>query len=233
MQEPINVKPFSISTPNLGGNVNNSGTPANPVSSFEGTTTMQDVNQGSGSSGGSASSNPTPQTISKSKAPLAHTAQQQTPATVVKNPQPPAPNITLSLLLQPQTLQSSQQPLEIADMMTLLKVIGHAYLQLCLYKCQEALKVFNKLTKKQYSTGWTLAQVARCQFEMAKYQEAEKMYKKVIQIEPYRLEGLEYYSTCLWHLKKQVDLCYLSNHALEKSLFAPETWCVVGNCYSL
>lgn len=37
----------------------------------------------------------------------------------------------------------------------------------------------------------------------------------------------------MWHLKKQVDLCYLSNHALEKSLFAPETWCVVGNCYSL
>jgi anaphase-promoting complex subunit 3 len=68
---------------------------------------------------------------------------------------------------------------------------------------------------------------------MAKYQDAEKMYRKVIQAEPYRLEGLEYYSTCLWHLKKQVELCYLSNHALEKSLFAPETWCVVGNCYSL
>ena len=68
---------------------------------------------------------------------------------------------------------------------------------------------------------------------MAKYQEAEKIYQKVLKFEPYRLEGLEYYSTCLWHLKKQVELCYLSNHALEKSLFAPETWCVVGNCYSL
>jgi len=71
---------------------------------------------------------------------------------VVKNPQPPTPNITLSLLLQPQ------QPLDtIADMMTLLKVLGHAYLQLCLYKCQEALKVYGKLNKKQYGTGWTLA----------------------------------------------------------------------------
>ena len=70
LQEPINVKPFSINTPNLGVNVNISSTPANPVSSFEGATSMQDVNQGSGSSsGGSASSNPTPQTISKSKAP--------------------------------------------------------------------------------------------------------------------------------------------------------------------
>jgi anaphase-promoting complex subunit 3 len=30
-----------------------------------------------------------------------------------------------------------------------------------------------------------------------------------------------------------MDLAYLSNHVLEKSLFAPETWCVVGNCYSI
>ena len=59
------------------------------------------------------------------------------------------------------------------------------------------------------------------------------MFEKLKKLEPYRLEGMEYYSTCLWHLKKQVDLCYLSNHVLEKSLFAPETWCVVGNCYSL
>jgi hypothetical protein len=35
-QEPINVKPFSISTPNLGGTNGMITTPANPVSSFEG-----------------------------------------------------------------------------------------------------------------------------------------------------------------------------------------------------
>ena len=59
------------------------------------------------------------------------------------------------------------------------------------------------------------------------------MFEKMRKLEPYRLEGLEYYSTCLWHLKKQRDLVYLSNHTLKQSLFAPETWCVVGNCYSL
>lgn len=52
-------------------------------------------------------------------------------------------------------------------------------------------------------------------------------------LEPYRLEGLEYYSTCLWHNKETHALVHLSNFALQKSLFAPETWCVVGNCYSL
>jgi hypothetical protein len=38
-----------------------------------------------------------------------------------------------------------------------------------MYKCQESIKIFGKLSKKQYTTGWVLAQVARGYFEMAKY----------------------------------------------------------------
>ena len=52
-------------------------------------------------------------------------------------------------------------------------------------------------------------------------------------MEPYRLEGVEYYSSCLWHLKKHVDLCYLAHQSLEKSVYAPEAWIAVGNCFSL
>jgi anaphase-promoting complex subunit 3 len=86
---------------------------------------------------------------------------------------------------------------------------------------------------KQVNTGWVLSTIGRCHFETSQYEEAKKAYQKMIKVEPYRLEGLEYYSTCLWHLKQQTDLVFLSNHALEKSLFAPETWCAVGNCYAL
>ena len=75
--------------------------------------------------------------------------------------------------------------------------------------------------------------IARCLFEQSKYYEAMKAYEKMSKLEPYRLEGLEFYSTCLWHNKEQHALVHLSNFALQKSLFAPETWCVVGNCYSL
>ena len=75
--------------------------------------------------------------------------------------------------------------------------------------------------------------MAKCVYEQSRYHEAVKIYEKMRKVEPYRLEGLEYYSTCLWHLKDQHALIYLSNQALQKSLFAPETWCVVGNCYSL
>ena len=44
---------------------------------------------------------------------------------------------------------------------------------------------------------------------------------------------MEYYSSCLWHLKKQVDLSYLASSALEKSVFAPEAWLILGNCFAL
>ena len=43
--------------------------------------------------------------------------------------------------------------------------------------------------------------------ELQKYNDAERVFKDQIEIEPHRLEGLDQYSICLWRLKKQVDLC--------------------------
>eukprot|EP00826_Nyctotherus_ovalis_P059859 TRINITY_DN8361_c0_g4_i1.p1 TRINITY_DN8361_c0_g4~~TRINITY_DN8361_c0_g4_i1.p1 ORF type:complete len:321 (+),score=86.17 TRINITY_DN8361_c0_g4_i1:1391-2353(+) len=89
------------------------------------------------------------------------------------------------------------------------------------------------MPKSQYSTGWVLTQLGRALFESLRYTEAEKAYKEALSVDPCRLEGVEYYSTCLWHLKKHVDLCTLSNQVLKVSLFSPEAWCAVGNLFSL
>eukprot|EP00347_Sterkiella_histriomuscorum_P021758 403332866 len=257
--DPI-IKPFTISTPNLNNmNMPSSGTGSigipqqflnqmsnTPISSSNGTQNQAvssfDANQMMQQSDdrmktSSFLANTT--SIQKNKKNIMQ--QQQQLGQMLQTPQqtmnllnlPPTSSQSQPNLYNLQALLQSTQSVEITDLTSLLRVIGHAYQQLCLYRCQESVKIFGKLSKKQYTTGWVLAQVGKCYFEMSKYTEAEKFYKKVLNVEPYRLEGLEYYSTCLWHLRKQVDLCYLSNHALEKSLFAPETWCVVGNCYSL
>jgi anaphase-promoting complex subunit 3 len=118
-------------------------------------------------------------------------------------------------------------------LISLLRQVGIAYQLLADYQCAEALEQFKKLPPSQLKTGWVSDQIARCHFEMSQWDECHKAYEQMLRLEPYRLEGLEFYSTCLWHLKKQTDLCYLSNYVLERSLLAPETWCVVGNCYSL
>jgi len=122
---------------------------------------------------------------------------------------------------------------EIKDLMSLLTRLAEPYLQLLSYNCQTAIELFNKLPQNHYRTGWVLSNIGRAYWESVKYTEAEKYFKEAFRIEPYRLEGLEYYSSCLWHLKKQVELCTLAEKALEKSLFAPEAWIVLGNCFSL
>mmetsp|Transcript_96982 Transcript_96982/g.277491 ORF Transcript_96982/g.277491 Transcript_96982/m.277491 type:complete len:448 (-) Transcript_96982:165-1508(-) len=45
--------------------------------------------------------------------------------------------------------------------------------------------------------------------------------------------GLELLSTALWHLKEEVELCYLAQRVSEFDKYSPEVWCVVGNCFSL
>ena len=78
-----------------------------------------------------------------------------------------------------------------------------------------------------------LANIGKCLLDAVRYNEAEKYFHECVKLEPYRLEGMEYYSSVLWHLKKQVELCHLAQKCLEKSHLAYETWIVVGNCFSL
>lgn len=99
--------------------------------------------------------------------------------------------------------------------MNLLEILGRAYQLQCKFHCKEAEALYKtELTNKQRETGWVQGQLAKCVYEQSRYHEAIKIYEKMRKIEPYRLEGLEYYSTCLWHLKDQHALIYLSNQAL-------------------
>jgi hypothetical protein len=49
-------------------------------------------------------------------------------------------------------------------------------------------------------------------------------FKYMMQFEPHRLDGLEFLSSCLWHLDRQVDLCYLAQRALDFDRLHPVTW---------
>jgi anaphase-promoting complex subunit 3 len=115
----------------------------------------------------------------------------------------------------------------------LLQIFGEILKNLSNYKCQDALDLINLLPKNHKNSGFILSYIAKAFFEMNKYKESEKYYNECLKIEPYKLEGIEYFSSCLWHLKDQYQLCNLANHVLEQSLFSPETWVVLGNFYSL
>ena len=91
---------------------------------------------------------------------------------------------------------------DVKSALALLNAHAIPYKYFSQYKGKEAIEAFEKLPPKHYQSGWTLQHVGRSHFEMAQYEDAETAFEKIQMNEPYRLEGLEIYSTILWHLKK-------------------------------
>lgn len=47
------------------------------------------------------------------------------------------------------------------------------------------------------------------------------------------VQGLEVYSTVLWHMKKEVEVSYLAQEAIAQDRRSPQAWAIMGNCFSL
>uniref|UniRef100_A0A667WZ15 Cell division cycle protein 27 homolog n=1 Tax=Myripristis murdjan TaxID=586833 RepID=A0A667WZ15_9TELE len=117
--------------------------------------------------------------------------------------------------------------------MALLRELGRGYQALCSYNCREAVSILSSLPPQHYNTGWVLTHIGRAYFELAEYTQAERMFSEVRRIESYRVEGMEIYSTTLWHLQKDVALSALAKDLTDMDKNCPEAWCVAGNCFSL
>ena len=47
------------------------------------------------------------------------------------------------------------------------------------------------------------------------------------------MQGLEVYSTVLWHMKREVEVSYLAQEAIAQDRRSPHAWAIMGNCFSL
>lgn len=121
----------------------------------------------------------------------------------------------------------------VQSILQLLCTLGAAHRLLCNYQSKEAIQIFQNLPFDQYNTGWVQHQVGKAYFEIADYKNAQRSLEHMQSIEPHRMKGLEVLSTTLWHLKKEVELSYLAQRAIDFDRTSPEAWCVVGNCFSL
>ncbi|XP_077997819.1 cell division cycle protein 27 homolog [Glandiceps talaboti] len=142
-----------------------------------------------------------------------------------------------SCKLLPQTPSVAQiinfQKASAEGLMSLLREIGKAYLYLSQYDCHKAINLFGNIAMQHYNTPWVLCQVGRAYFELAEYNQAEKFFSEVRKIAPYHLEGMEVYSTTLWHLQREVALSAVAQELVEMDKDSPEAWCATGNCFSL
>lgn len=114
----------------------------------------------------------------------------------------------------------------------LIKGFVETYKEMKNFNLRKALDCFQKLSAKQRNTGWVLSKLGQCFFTVGKYKEAVTKFQEAFKIEPYRLEGREYYSSCLWHLDETNKLCDLAFNSFDLDPFSPETWVAMGNCYS-
>ncbi|XP_049849576.1 uncharacterized protein LOC126319916 [Schistocerca gregaria] len=121
----------------------------------------------------------------------------------------------------------------VADLLSLLCIIGNAYRMLCRYRSDRALAYFRLLPAQQRQSPWVLAQVGRAYFEKAEYHQALEVFETLRQSARHHLAGLEYCSTILWYSKNTVLLSYIAHDLIDFDPYAPESWCFIGNCFSL
>ncbi|KAH3706248.1 cell division cycle protein 27 homolog [Dreissena polymorpha] len=141
--------------------------------------------------------------------------------------------ITILEPQQPQIQLAQMQQQSLAGILSLLQSLGQAYLSLSQYECRRAIDQFHELPPHQLNTGWVLSQIGRALFELQEYHEAEKVFREILRNEPYQIEGMEFYSTTLWHLQKEVELSSLAQELTGIDKNSPEACCATGNCFSL
>lgn len=119
------------------------------------------------------------------------------------------------------------------SLLGLFKKFGEGYYLLTHFKCRKALQLFKSIPSSQRETAWVLSQMGRAHFEQTNYAEAARTFAKARAITPLCTEDMDIYSTSLWHLKRNVVLAFLSHELVELDRLSPQTWCAVGNSFSL
>ncbi|XP_046968398.1 cell division cycle protein 27 homolog [Vanessa cardui] len=115
----------------------------------------------------------------------------------------------------------------------LLKELGEAYKSLSFLDCKNAIKLFQEIPPKQQASPWVQTMIARAHYELAQYEAAAKIFSEIRKQYPNRTEGMDIYSTCLWHLQREAQLSALAQELVELNRNDSISWLAAGNCFSL
>ena len=121
----------------------------------------------------------------------------------------------------------------IESLLSSLRQLGLGYYYLSRYDPISAIEVFKALPTAQRETPWVLAQMGKAYYEAADYATSELCFARMMKLQPSRIEDTEVYSSVLWQMKKPVQLAFLAHTLRDLSFNSPQTWCAVGNAFSL
>ncbi|KAJ4488005.1 hypothetical protein J3R30DRAFT_3432763 [Lentinula aciculospora] len=160
---------------------------------------------------------------------------------VANSPSPPvmanSPRSEGSPSWTPNQEQAAQAvyEMEVADkyIYDLMRQFARASRALAMYHSQTCLDAIELLPHIQQKTPWVLSMVGKAHYDRGEYGSAERAFKAVRTLEPYRLWDMEVYSTLLWHLQRPVELSFLAQELLNIDARSPQAWIAIGNLFSL
>ena len=133
----------------------------------------------------------------------------------------------------PSVLAEQEAKEAISGLLKSFRQLAVGYRAASRYDLSTAIETFSSLSSAQRETPWVLAQLAKAYYEAADYRAAENCFIRLLKLQPSRIEDMEVYSTVLWHLKKEAPLAFLCHSLREQAFDTPETWCAIGNSFSL
>jgi len=110
--------------------------------------------------------------------------------------------------------------------------LGNVHMKLQMF--EEAYDLyFNVISKYFPNNAYVISQMALAQNELRDIEAAVDNFKKVRQIDPYRLDDMDAYSNALYVSQRKYDLASLAHEANEIEPFRYETCFCLANFYSL
>ncbi|KAF7295067.1 TPR-REGION domain-containing protein [Mycena indigotica] len=124
---------------------------------------------------------------------------------------------------------------ELADhhVYELVRQFATATRALALYDPPGCLAELERLPNEQQRTPFVLAMAGKAHYEQLQYANAERAFRSLRMLEPYRLMDMEVYSTLLWHLQRNVELSFLAQELLSVDPKSSQAWIAIGNLFSL
>lgn len=103
------------------------------------------------------------------------------------------------------------------------------------YNSHNAIRLMNEKLPSHILNNmpWCQAQLGKLHYEISNYDMSLQYFNHLRELQPTRVKDLEIFSTLLWHLRDSYSLSTISDELIEIYPKKPETWCVLGNYFSL
>ncbi|CAF1468055.1 unnamed protein product [Rotaria magnacalcarata] len=109
----------------------------------------------------------------------------------------------------------------VENIINVFKLLGQGLQHLSQFECRQAIEIFETISLKHLDTPWVLSHLANCYYHLHDYHKSSLIYRELRNKFPYHIDGLEYYSTVLWHLKDDIALATLAHELTETNRTHP------------